>query len=70
LVSSIIEIKDDEVYGVVTGFSGAESGYGVRHTEEQFKRAHALVLVFVKEGQILLHPEFKDSIVYRYLLKE
>jgi|SRR3989344_6633376 len=62
LVPSIIEIQDSEVKGVLTGFSGLESGFKVRHTEEQLDRAHVLVLAFVENGEIPRHPDFEEHV--------
>lgn len=66
-LSVIVNTENGEVYGVVTGFSGAESGYGVRHSISDIDKAHEIVRGFVKKGE----PEFKlnlinDEKVYRY----
>ena len=66
LVPSIIEIKDEEVYGILTGFSGSESGYNIRHTVKQLDKGHALALKFVEKGNILQHQEFTHKVIYRY----
>lgn len=77
LIPSIIEIKEenlsgfyrDSVAGVLTGFSGAESGYNIRHKKKDLESAHAIALKFVEDGDIVKNSEFKDQIVYRYAVK-
>jgi hypothetical protein len=63
----LIDKLEGIVYGLITGVSGAESGYGVRHSAGDINEAHELIRGFVKKGE----PEFKldlinDEKVHRY----
>lgn len=61
----------DAVVSVVTGVSGAESGYGVRHTFSQLHQAHDHVFSFVNEGEIpFLFPLQEDTLVTRYCVDD
>jgi len=68
-VPTLIATAFDEVIGVRTGFSGMESGFGVRHTREQFNLAHNLVKAFIELGEVPKSNNFKDwGIDYRYAM--
>ena len=66
LVPSIIELRDNMVYRVITGVSGAEIGYNVRHTKEQLEQALSLVLIFIENGEIVKHPDFGLQLIDKY----
>ncbi len=66
-VPSLISTQFDEVTGIRTGFSGMESGFGVRHTREQLNLGHNLVKAFIELGQVPISNNFRDyGIDYRY----
>ncbi len=57
----------DGIKGMLTGVSGMEIGFGVRHTSRQFDIAHALAASFIKNGEIPLDEGFSDKIVKKWL---
>jgi len=71
LVPSVIEIRDPpgEVIGLITGTSGAEMAYGIRHTKKQLEDGHAIALYFIENGELPIADDFKKEIVWRWLIK-
>ena len=68
LMPSTIEIDNEEnITGVITGISGAEMGYGVRHTEEQLETGHAMILKFIIDGELPISPSFKNKKIYKFV---
>jgi len=71
LIPSIIEIDDisREVRGVLTGISGVEIGFGVRHSMKDLEKAHAMVLDFIANGEIRMADNFNAKISPKYSKK-
>jgi len=71
IIPSIIEIDGiaGEVKGVLTGVSGVEIGYRVRHLKQDIEKAHGLVIGFIEQGEIPLSEGFKARIEYKYAVK-
>ena len=71
IIPSIIEIDDisGKVKGVLTGVSGVEIGYRVRHDKEDIEKAHAKVIEFLKNGEIPFAEGFRAIIQYKYARK-
>jgi len=59
----------DEVRKVLTGVSGMESGYGLRHDLKQLTIAEDIVLNFIKKGELPLADDFNAKIETRYMKK-
>ncbi len=55
-----------EVISIITGESGMERGYGVRHRHDDLNIAHQRVLDFVHNGKIFVHPNLESRIIYDY----
>ena len=55
-----------EVFSVLTGESGMEQGYGVRHSANDLNLAHQRVLDFVHNGNIFVYPNLESKINYEY----
>ena len=53
---------------IITGESGMEQGYGIRHTPEDLLEAHNNVLRFIYDGEITLMSGFTSRIVNKYLV--
>ena len=70
LVPSNIEIDPTAltVVGIGTGISGMELGYGIRHTEEQLVKAHAIVKEFVENGDFPVNLRV-DKISFKFKRK-
>lgn len=66
-IPSNIEVLGDEVIGVITGVSGLELGFRVRHTRADLQAAHDRVIQWVLEGELyVVEPLEKSEIVYRF----
>lgn len=70
LVPSIIQISGDYVISVVTGVSGLEIAFKVRHKKEHLQIAHSLVWAFIENGEIPIGNLVENTIVERYAIKE
>ena len=74
IIPSIIEFDYDEefliVKSLVSGVSGLEIGFRLRHRKLDLEKGHKLVLDFIKNGEFRLSSNFKDAINPKYILKE
>jgi len=59
----------EEVIGIITGVSGMEIGYGIRHDRIDLEKAHAAVLEFVNNGEFSISSHKQDKIEYKYAAK-
>jgi len=61
LVPSNLRLKNvysnPEIYSIVTGQSGMEAGFGVKHSREQIDTAHELVFGFIMNGELVVKIE-------------
>ncbi|OYT32565.1 hypothetical protein DRJ22_00055 [Candidatus Woesearchaeota archaeon] len=67
LIPTIIEFSQDctTVTGIITGVSGMELGYRIRHTENDLNNAHALAKQFIKNGDFEIDLT-KDEIIMKF----
>jgi len=57
------------VCGFLTGVSGLEIAFGVRHPREALKRAHEQTKTFTRIGELSVTTTFsEDKINYKYAL--
>lgn len=67
LIPSLIVIKDFKVAGVVTGVSGMEIGFNVRHKRADLKLAHDRVWEFINKGELPIAEKLEENkIIYEY----
>ena len=73
LVPSNIRLKvsgfnhlNDFVEEIVTGTSGMEVGFGLRHSPEQLKKAHEIAKSFVEKGGLPHANNYKERIIMKY----
>lgn len=59
-------VIDNKVMEIITGVSGMEIGYNLRHTPGQLQKAHGLANTFVVSGEIPQDEEFKSRIIRKY----
>lgn len=55
-----------KITSIITGETGMEQGYGIRHDKEDIKNAHQKVLEFVNNGEVLLNSEIESKIIYNH----
>lgn len=69
LIPSLIFVDDvkREVIGVLTGSSGMEPGFGVRHEKKDLNLAYQLVLRFINEGNIKISDDFSRNAKVTFL---
>ena len=60
--------QEYEIISIITGESGIEQGYGIKHSKKDLEIAHQRVLRFINEGEVLIHPNLESRIVYDYIL--
>ncbi len=63
-----IDALDRVVKKIITGVSGMEIGYNVRHTTHDVDLAHSLMREFVSRGEFTAGNNL-DEIVYRYCVE-
>jgi len=51
---------------IITGVSGMEIGYRLRHSHQQLEKAHELVRKFVDDGEFQKSKNFSEKIIKRY----
>jgi len=51
---------------IITGVSGMEIGYRLRHSHQQLEKAHKLVRKFVDDGEFQKSKNFSEKIIKRY----
>ncbi len=68
LVPVVLEFtpNHDFVTGMLTGTSGMEIAFGVKHTKEQLDRAHGMAVAFVQNGDVPFAEQVKDIVVRRW----
>jgi hypothetical protein len=71
IIPSIVEFGYDdelnlEIVGLLTGVSGMEIGFRVRHTRADLEFAHRLVLEYLREGEFHISSKFQAAINYKY----
>ncbi len=72
LVPAVIELSPtrEEVVGLLTGTSGLEIGFRVRHTKEQLESAHKMTLRFITKGEIPFEEStFSATIIRKWQAK-
>lgn len=57
-----------EVCGILTGYSGIEVGFGVRHYINDLNLAHKLMKEFVERGEINFSENIEEKIEDKYSL--
>ena len=55
-----------EITSILTGESGMEQGYGIRHEKLDITTAHQKILEFIQEGEILISRKLNSKINYDY----
>lgn len=60
--------EDTEVYGILTGYSGMETGFGVRRYINDLNLAHKLMKEFVERGEIPFSEDLEEKIEDKYSL--
>lgn len=63
-----IDALDRVVRKIITGVSGMEIGYNVRHTFSDVDLAHSLIKDFVFRGEFPCRS-IEEEVVYRYCIK-
>ncbi|OYT32566.1 hypothetical protein DRJ22_00060 [Candidatus Woesearchaeota archaeon] len=56
----------EEIIGLVTGVSGMEIGYGIRHSKKDLEEAHKLAKDFIENGELPIKKLEEDKIIYKY----
>jgi len=69
LVPAHIDTNGAEVIGVSAGYSGLEQRMGIRHSEEDLKKAKELIWQFVNSGSIPKGKIMEDAIATKYIKK-
>ncbi len=64
--SMVIINQEREVVGVITGVSGLELGWGVRHTREALERVHSIIHKFIENGEVPIGRLERDDIIYKF----
>jgi len=59
--------EEYEITSIITGESGMEQGYGIRHAKTDIDAAHRRILEFVNSGEVLINPNIESRIIYKYL---
>lgn len=70
LIPSIIQITNKKIVAVVTGASGLEVGFKVKHKLEDLQKAHTLVWNFINLGDIEVGKIIENRIVERFAIKQ
>ena len=57
---------DGSVKGLLTGVSGLEIGFKLRHERRYIRKAHRMAISLIKHGELPRSPDFKDKALYKY----
>lgn len=65
-IDMILDHEQERVGELITGVSGVEQGYGVRHTREDIDMAHNIVYSAVQRGEFYFARDYKDRKEYEF----
>lgn len=69
LIPGIIQLTNKKIVAVVTGASGMEIGYNVRHYVTDVQKAHTIIWSFITSGEIPVGQLLENRIIRKYTIK-
>ena len=62
----IISLSTSEVTSIITGVSGCEIAYNVRHSTNNLNEAHNIIKKFIEGDEFKLSKGLEEKLVYQY----